>query len=155
MSLSPSRPARAAAHPAPRTVLLGYLLRQGADDRVMQILARVEHDRIDALLRQLAAPELALLAQLLLKPDGRVLLQSLPDLSVQRLLLVASPEACKGLLGALSAADAQRQFGALPTARRHALIRNGAWPAHETPKAPEPRSNEPLAAFRLRRLFRL
>jgi hypothetical protein len=154
MSLSPSRPARAASQPTPRTVLLGYLLRQGAHDRVLQILARVEHDRIDGLLRQLATPELAVLAELLLKPAGRPLLKAFLDLPLQRLLLVASPEACKGLLGALPAADANRQFAALPSARRHALVRNGAWPAHQAPKSPEPRPDEPFAAFRLRRLFR-
>lgn len=150
MSLAPSRPQHRSAV---RTVLLGYLLKQGANDRVLQILLRVDPERIDALLLQLAPAELTALAALLARPEARAVLGRLPDEPLHRLLSIGLPNDCRTIFSAMPVAEAARHFVALAAARRHFLVRAGAWRTPDTPKSVE--KPGPFAAFRLRRLFHI
>jgi hypothetical protein len=140
------RPGRRPA--ATRTVLLGYLLRRRADDRVCQIVARCESSRLSGFLTHLDAEERVLLAALFARMPvasgvariGEAVLRELfgalglPEL--RRVAAEATPAGLASVVPFLSrrvAADA-RKAGILP---------------HDDP-APRPRVE---AAFRLRRLF--
>ncbi len=142
------RPGRRPA--ATRTVLLGYLLRRRADDRVSQIIARCESARLKEFLAHLVRDERLLLAALIARRPEPCRADRIGEDVLRELFGAIGPAEVRLVLEGATPGGVAR---ALPFLARRTVAearRAGLVPPPEAPALPRPIVE---AAFRLRRLF--